>query len=69
MLYIAVEKKDRESTELVQSCFHTLQRANTENSKQLFLEKELSCHSPNFHIHVSVSYLNIPTMVLPILLH
>jgi hypothetical protein len=32
----------------------------TENSKQLFPEKELSSLSPNFHIHVSVSDLYIP---------
>jgi hypothetical protein len=28
----------------------TLQRANTENSKQIFPETELFGHSPNFHI-------------------
>jgi hypothetical protein len=28
----------------------TLQRANTENSKQIFPETELLGHSPNFHI-------------------
>ncbi len=52
-------KKDRESTDLVQICFHTLRRANTENWKQLFPEKELRGHSPNFHIHVSVSDLYV----------
>ncbi len=35
----------------------TLQRHNNENSKQIFLEKELRGLSPNFHIHVSVSDL------------
>ncbi len=45
-----------------------LQRHNTENSKQFFPEKELRDLSPNFHIHVSVSYLYFPTMGLPILL-
>ncbi len=35
------------------------QRSNTENSKQIFPEKELCGHSPNFHIHVSVSDLYI----------
>jgi hypothetical protein len=45
-----------------------LQRRNTENSKQMFPEKELSGLSPNFHIHVSVSDLYIPTIDLPILL-
>jgi hypothetical protein len=29
---------------------------------------ELRCHSPNFHIHVSVRDLYIPTIGLPILL-
>jgi hypothetical protein len=43
----------------------TLQKNNTENSKQIFPEKELPGHSPNFHIHVSVSDLYIG---LPILL-
>jgi hypothetical protein len=45
-----------------------LQRTNTENSKQIFPEKELRGHSPNFHIYVSVSDLYIPTIDLPILL-
>jgi hypothetical protein len=48
--------------------FTTMQRTNAENSEQLFPEKELSGHSPNFHIHVSVSNLCIPTIDLPILL-
>jgi hypothetical protein len=46
----------------------TLQRINTENMKQIFLEKELCGPSPNFHIHVSVSDLYIPKIYLPILL-
>ncbi len=45
-----------------------LQRHNNENSKQIFPEKELHALSPNFHIHVSVSDLYIPTIGLPILL-
>jgi hypothetical protein len=40
---------------------------NTENSKQIFPEKESRGLSPNFHIHVSVSDLYIPTMDLPFL--
>ncbi len=40
---------------------------NTENSKQIFPEKELRGLSPNFHIHVSVSYWYIPRICLPIL--
>jgi hypothetical protein len=47
---------------------NTLQRHNTENAKQIFPEKELRSHSPNFHIHVSMSDLYIPTVDLPILL-
>jgi hypothetical protein len=46
----------------------TLQRHNTENSKQIFPEKELRALSPNFHIFVSVSDLYIPSIGLPILL-
>jgi hypothetical protein len=46
----------------------SLQRHNTENLKQVFPEKELRGLNPNFHIHVSVSDLYIPTIGLPILL-
>jgi hypothetical protein len=45
-----------------------LQRHNTENSKQIFPEKVLHGLSTNFHTHVSVSGLYIPTIGLPILL-
>ncbi len=34
--------------------------------KQIFSEKELRCHSPNFYIKVSVSDSYIPTIDLPI---
>jgi hypothetical protein len=47
----------------------SMQRRNTENSKQIFPEKEYRDLSPNFHIYVSVSYLYIPAIGLPILLH
>jgi hypothetical protein len=47
---------------------HTLQRNHTKNLKQIFPEKELRGHSPNFHIHVSVSDLYTTTVGLPILL-
>ncbi len=40
----------------------------TANLKQIFPEKEYWRISPNFHIHVSVSELYIPTMGLPFLL-
>jgi hypothetical protein len=43
----------------------SLQRQNAENLKQIFPEKEYRGLSPNFHIHVSVSDLYIPTMGLP----
>ena len=46
----------------------TLQRQNTEISKQIFPEKEYQGLSPNFHIHASVSDLYIPMIGLPILL-
>jgi hypothetical protein len=46
----------------------TLQRHNTKNSKQILPERELRGRSPNFHIHVSVNSLYIPTINLPILL-
>jgi hypothetical protein len=45
-----------------------MQRTNTENSKQIFPEKELCGHSPNFHIHVTESNLYNPTIDLPIVL-
>jgi hypothetical protein len=45
-----------------------LQRQNAENLKQIFPEKEYRGLSPNFHIHVSVSKLYIPTIGLPFLL-
>ncbi len=45
-----------------------MQRTNIKNSKQFLPGKELRGHSPNFHIHVSVNDLYIPTIDLPILL-
>ncbi len=45
----------------------TLQRHNTENSKQIFPDKELRGHSPNSYVQVSVSDLYIPIIGLPIL--
>ena len=45
-----------------------LQKHNTENSKQIFPERELRGHSPNSCIHVSVSELYIPLIGLPFLL-
>ncbi len=47
---------------------HALQRQNAENLKQIFPEKEYRGLSPNFHIHVSVGELYIPTVGLPVLL-
>jgi hypothetical protein len=40
-----------------------LQRHNTDNSKQIFPERELRGLNPNFHIHVSLSDLYIPTIL------
>jgi hypothetical protein len=48
--------------------YTTLQRQNTEISKQIFPEKEYRGLSPSFHIHVSVSDLYNLTIGLPILL-
>jgi hypothetical protein len=45
-----------------------LQRHNTENSKQIFPQKELRDLSPICHFHVSVSDLYIPMIGLAILL-
>ncbi len=48
----------------------TLQRQNTEISKQIFPEKEYRGLSPNFHIHalcVIYIFIYIPTISLPIL--
>ncbi len=45
--------------------WHTAKTQYTENSKQLLPENELRGHSPNFHIHVPVSDLYIPTIDLP----
>jgi hypothetical protein len=47
-------------TEYTASTGIRTQRHNTENSKQIFPEKEVCGVSPNFHIHVSVSDLYIP---------
>jgi hypothetical protein len=41
---------------------------NTENSKQILPEKEWRGLSPDLHIHVSLTYLYIPRIRLPILL-
>ncbi len=48
--------------------YTTLQGTNTKNSKHIFQQKELRGLSPNFHIHVSVIDLYIPTIDLPFLL-
>jgi hypothetical protein len=45
-----------------------LKRTNTENGKTNVPRKILWGHSPHVHSHVSVSYLYIPTIDLPILL-
>ncbi len=45
---------------------YPLQRYYTENSKQIFLEKDLRGPSPNCYIHVSECDLYIPAIGLPI---
>jgi hypothetical protein len=45
-----------------------LQRQNAGNLRQIFPEKEYRGLSPNFHIHMSVRELYIPTIGLPVLL-
>jgi hypothetical protein len=55
--------------QLVKLPVATLQRQNTEMSKQIFPEKEYrGLIFSNFHIQVSVRDLYIPTIGLPILL-
>jgi hypothetical protein len=54
--------------ELMSYHSHAMQRNNTKNSKQIYLEKKLRGHSPNFYFHLSVSALYIPMIDLPILL-
>ncbi len=49
-------------------CYCILYWHSTKNLQQIFTEKELHGLSLNFHIHVSVSDLYIPTIGLPILL-
>ncbi len=53
---------------VILSVWAALQRHCTENAKQIFAEKKLRGLIPNFHIHVSLSDLYIPTIDLPILL-
>jgi hypothetical protein len=45
-----------------------MQKHNIQNTRQIFPEKKMARLSLNFHIHVSVSDLYIPTIGLPILL-
>ncbi len=45
---------------------HTAKKAIPKIQIQIFPEKELHGHSPNFQIHVSVSDLYIPTIDLPV---
>jgi hypothetical protein len=70
---LAVQIDQRKCTSLnrtVESLLYkpTLQRHNTESSKQIFPDKELRGLSPNFDIHVFVSDLFIQTTSLPNLL-
>jgi hypothetical protein len=64
--YFTKEKEHVNSAETLAN--PVLQKQNAKNLKQIFPEKEYRSLSPNFHIHVSVSELYIPTMGLPVLL-
>jgi hypothetical protein len=44
---------------------YTAKTQYRKNFKEIFPEKELRGFSTNFYIHVSVSYLYIPTIGLP----
>ncbi len=50
--------------ELIPVLSGALQRTNTKTLNQIFPEKELCGHSPNLHIHGSVSDLYIPKVNL-----
>ncbi len=67
------KKKQEQSQKQISKMYNfvevsALQRQNAENLKQIFPEKDYRGLSPNFHIHVSVSELYIPTRGLPFLL-
>ncbi len=58
---MASVKKKKKKKKKKKVSRRTLQRDYTENSEQIFPEKVLLGLSPNFHIHVSVHNLYIPT--------
>ncbi len=68
--YLGLSKDHRFLTncnvKIIHSLTCTLQRQNTEISKQIFPEKEYRGLSSNFHIHASVSDLYVSTIGLPI---
>ncbi len=64
-VWLVVEMQSFLEAEIYCTGETTLQRQNAENLKQIIPEKEYRGLSPNFHIHVSVSELYIPTMGLP----
>jgi hypothetical protein len=66
--HVLLPWSDSRGLDNAHACCPALQRQNAENVKQIFPEKEYRGLSPNFHIHVSVSELYIPTMGLPVLL-
>jgi hypothetical protein len=76
ILKISTVKKHLPSCDIINSVYigysnhscTTLQRQNTEISKQIFPERKYRGLSPNFHIHAYVNDLYIPTIGLPILL-
>ncbi len=70
-LYTVYARNQQQAHQLVSLDNYTLlhtAKINTENSKQIFPEKEFHSLSPTFHIHVTVIDLYSPTIDLPILL-
>jgi hypothetical protein len=58
----SIQPKAISKKENVSQVLFALQRHKTKNIKQIFPEEELRGLSPNYHIHVSVSVLHIPTI-------
>jgi hypothetical protein len=67
MPFLYVRTTETSPKNLIDSLTNPSALHNTENTKQIFPEKELCGHSPNFHIHVSVSDLYISPIDLPCL--
>jgi hypothetical protein len=68
IIWEAFSDDHKHSLSVFHSLCPTLQRHNTENSKQIFPGKKLQGYSPDSYIHVSVIDFYIPLIGLPILL-